>query len=91
MKRSNRLLTVLIFIFLYIPMLVLIIGSFNAGKDLASFEGFTLQQYAELFKDKDLLRLLGNSLLVSILASGLATVFGTLAAVGIHGLKPKMR
>ncbi len=91
MKKTNRLLTVLIFIFLYIPMVVLIIGSFNTGRDLASFQGFTFQQYAELFKDDDLLRLLGNSLLVSILASGLATAFGTLAAVGIHSMKPKMR
>ena len=91
MKKTNRLLTVLIFVFLYIPMVVLIIGSFNTGRDLANFQGFTLQQYAELFKDDDLLRLLGNSLLVSILASGLATAFGTLAAVGIHSMKPKMR
>ena len=91
MKKTNRFLTVLIFVFLYIPMVVLIVGSFNTGRDLASFQGFTLQQYVELFKDDNLLRLLGNSLLVSILASGIATAFGTLAAVGIHGLKPRMR
>ena len=91
MKKANRLITVLIFVFLYIPMAVLIAGSFNTGKSLSSFEGFTLQQYAELFKDEDLLELLGNSLLISILATLTATVFGTFAAVGIHSLKPKMR
>ena len=91
MKKTNRFLTVLIFIFLYIPMLVLLVGSFNTGKNLSVFEGFTLQQYAELFKDKDLLKLLGNSLLISILSTASATAFGTLAAVGIHNLKPKMR
>ena len=91
MKKTNRFLTVLIFIFLYIPMLVLLVGSFNTGKNLSVFEGFTLQQYAELFKDKDLLKLLGNSLLISILSTAIATAFGTLAAVGIHNLKPKMR
>lgn len=91
MKKTNRFLTVLIFIFLYIPMLVLLVGSFNTGKNLSVFEGFTLQQYAELFKDKDLLKLLGNSLLISILSTASATAFGTLAAVGIHSLKPKMR
>lgn len=91
MKKTNRLLTTLIFIFLYIPMVVLIVNSFNTGKDLTHFEGFTLEQYSKLLKDQDLLRLLGNSLLISILASLTATVFGTMAAVGIHSLKPKMQ
>ncbi len=91
MKKTNRILTVLIFIFLYIPMAVLVVASFNTGKDITHFEGFTLQQYARLFQDEDLLRLLGNSLLISVLASGISTVFGTFAAVGIHNLNPKMR
>ena len=91
MKKTNRIFTVLIFIFLYIPMAVLIAGSFNTGKNLAVFEGFTLKQYAELFRDKDLLALLGNSLLIAILSTGIATAFGTFAAVGIHSLKPRMR
>ena len=91
MKKANRLITVLIFIFLYIPMAVLIVASFNTGKDITQFEGFTLQQYVRLFQDRNLLKLLGNSLLVSILASLVATVFGTFASVGIHNLKPRMR
>ena len=91
MKKANRIITILIFLFLYVPMLVLIVGSFNTGKSLSSFEGFTFRQYVELFKDDDLIALLGNSLLISILATLTATVFGTFAAVGIHNLKPKMR
>ena len=91
MKKTTRLITVLIFIFMYIPMAVLIVASFNTGKDITQFEGFTLQQYVRLFQDRSLLKLLGNSVLISVLASGLSTVFGTFAAVGIHGLKPKMR
>ena len=91
MKRANKIFTALIFIFLYIPMVVLIVASFNTGKDMAHFEGFTFQQYARLFRDDSLLALLGNSLIVSVLASSIATVFGTVAAVGIHGLNPKMR
>ncbi len=91
MKKTNRIFTVLIFIFLYIPMAVLVLASFNTGKDITDFEGFTFQRYVELFQDEHLLKLLGNSLLISILASAIATVFGTVAAVGIHGLKPKMR
>ena len=91
MKRVNRLITILIFVFLYAPMLVLMIASFNVGKDITEFEGFTFMQYAEVFKDRSLLTLLGNSVLVSVLASAIATVFGTVSAVGIHSLKPRMR
>ena len=91
MKKTNRLITVLIFIFLYIPMAVLIVASFNTGKDITHFEGFTLNRYVELFHDEHLLKLLGHSLLVSILARLIATVFGTNSAVGINALNPKMR
>ena len=91
MKKANRVLTVLMFIFLYLPMAVLIVASFNTGKDITRFEGFTLQQYARLFRDRNLLGLLGNSLIVSILASFIATVFGTVAALGIRDLNPRLR
>ena len=60
MKRTNRIFTVLIFIFLYIPMAVLIVASFNTGKDITEFEGFTFQQYIRLFQDDDLLKLLAT-------------------------------
>ena len=91
MKRINKLITILIFVFLYVPMLVLIIASFNTGKDITQFEGFTFSQYGAVFQDRSLLTLLGNSLLVSILASALATVFGTISAVGIYQMRPRMR
>ena len=91
MKKVNRIITVLIFVFLYAPMAVLVVGSFNTGKDLTQFEGFTLMQYVEVFRDRSLVTLLGNSLLISILASFIATAFGTVAAVGIHSLKPRLR
>lgn len=91
MKRTTRILTILVFLFLYVPMLVLIVGSFNTGKNLSHFDGFTLQQYIRLFQDRSLLKLLGNSLLLSVLASLTATVFGTLSAVGIRSLRPRLR
>ena len=91
MKKANRILTVLMFIFLYIPMGVLIVASFNTGKDITNFEGFTLMRYVELFHDDHLLNLLRNSLIISVLSTAVATAFGTVAAVGIHNLKPKLR
>ena len=91
MRRTNRFITVLIFIFLYIPMAVLVVASFNTGKNITHFDGFTFQQYAKLFRDDGLLELLRNSLTVSVLASLIATAFGTVAAVGINGLNPRLR
>ena len=91
MKKANRILTVLMFIFLYIPMIVLVVASFNTGKDITHFEGFTFNRYVELFHDGHLLQLLRNSIVISVLSTFVATTFGTVAAVGIHNLKPKMR
>ena len=91
MKHANRALTILIFVFLYIPMAVLIVASFNTGKDITHFDGFTFNQYLELFKDDNLLNLLANSLIISSMSTVIATVFGTVAAVGINSLKPRLR
>ena len=91
MRKTNRFLTILMFMFLYLPMAVLVVASFNTGKNITQFEGFTLQQYVRLFQDDKLLGLLGNSLLIAVLSSLIATVFGTLSAVGINNLSPKMR
>ena len=91
MKRANRIITILMFVFLYAPMAVLIVASFNTGNDITNFEGFTFQQYVRLFKDRTLLSLLGNSVLVALLSSLIATAFGTVAAVGINSLNPKMK
>ena len=87
MKHFNRTVTILVFIFLYIPMILLAVASFNTGLDIATFKGFTLRQYANLFKDSTLLTLLRNSLIIAVLSSVIATVVGTMAAVGIHSMK----
>ena len=91
MRRFNRFMTVLVFIFLYIPMIVLAVASFNSGTDVATFKSFTFSQYGNLFRDDSLLTLLRNSLIIAVLSSLIATVFGTMAAVGIHGMRGKLR
>ena len=91
MKHVNRTITILVFIFLYIPMIVLAVASFNTGTDIASFKGFTLRQYANLFRDGTLLTLLRNSVIIALLATLISTIVGTMAAVGIHGMKGKLR
>ena len=91
MKHFNRTVTILVFIFLYIPMIVLGVASFNSGTDIASFKGFTLGQYVNLFRDRSLLALLGNSLVIAVLSTLIATVMGTMAAVGIHNMNGRLR
>ena len=57
MKNFNKVFTIIVLLFLYIPMIVLAVGSFNSGMDIAVFKGFTLDNYSELFRDGVLLPL----------------------------------
>jgi len=91
MKTFNRIFTIIVFIFLYIPMILLAVASFSTGNDIAIFKEFTFDRYGELFKDPTLLTLLFNSLLVAVISSLLATVIGTASALGIRAMRPRMR
>ena len=86
MKKFSKVFTVVVFLFLYLPMIVLAVASFNSGTDIATFEGFTLGQYKALFRDDVLLPLLGNSFLIATVAAVISTILGTMAAVGIHSM-----
>ncbi len=88
---GSRLFTTLIFLFLYAPIFVLIVFSFNATKSRSVWAGFSLQWYAELFSDSRILDALGTTLLVSVLATLIATVMGTAAAIGFFSMKKRMR
>ena len=86
-KFSSRFYTVLVFAFLYIPILVLIFNSFNASKSRTVWTGFTLDWYKKLFSNETILSSLCNTLLVAAVASVVATILGTLASLGIFGMK----
>lgn len=81
----------LVFIFLYAPIAVLIVFSFNAGKSRTVWHGFTLDWYAELFKDSTILNSLYTTLAVSVLSALIATVAGTFAAVGFSQMRKRYR
>ncbi|MGI6072494.1 MAG: ABC transporter permease [Lachnospiraceae bacterium] len=91
MRNASRIITVLVFIFLYIPILVLVVASFNTGTDLAVFKGFTFGQYRELFEDSSLLKLLLNTVIIALSSTAIATLLGTMASVGIYNMRGKMR
>lgn len=89
MKFLSRFYIALIFLLLYAPILVLVIFSFNGSGSLSSFSGFSLKWYRELFGDAVALGALKNSLILAVSSSLLATVIGTLAALGIDRLRNK--
>ena len=79
----------LLLVFLYAPIAVMIALSFNASKSRARWGGFTLDWYQKLFTDAKILQALWVTLSIAVIATIVATVLGTLAAIGIHAMKRK--
>ena len=89
MKRASKIYTALIMIFLFAPIAILLVFSFNEAKSLSVFSGFSLKWYRELFRDSETLKAVGNTLILAVSASLISTVMGTAAAVGINKLRNK--
>lgn len=87
MKLLKKTYMILLLLFLYLPIFVLIIYSFNESKSRGVFTGFTLKWYVELFSDRNIQRALVNTLIIGFTSSTIATIFGTISAIGIHYLK----
>ena len=88
-KFCKRAYLALILIFLYLPIIVLIVQSFNAGKSRAKWEGFSFRWYTELFQDTRIMNALTVTVTIALLAMVVATILGTLAAIGIHAMKKR--
>lgn len=78
-----------VFAILYAPIFYLIFYSFNSGGSMNNFESFTLEHYAAVFEDSRLIIILLNTVLVALLSGLIATIIGTLGAIGIVSLKDK--
>ncbi len=87
MKPAAKIYTALIMLFLFAPIAILIVFSFNEAKSLSVFSGFSLNWYRELFKDAETLSAVRNTLLLAVSASAISTVMGTAAAVGMNKLR----
>ena len=88
-KFFKQFYLVLVLMFLYIPIIILIGQSFNAGKSRAKWEGFSFRWYTELFNDQAIMRALYVTLSVAVIAAIVATALGTLAAIGIYAMKKR--
>lgn len=84
--KLSKLYLYLVFIFLYAPILILMIYSFNESK-YRVWTGFSLKWYIELFHDRQIMDALSNTIFVAVIASILSTIIGTAAAIGIDGMK----
>ena len=95
MKRRNRLgsraLMALVFLFLYAPIFLLIVFSFNKGNSNIVWTGFSLDWYKSLFQNRLIMRSVYTTLLVSLLATAIATVAGTFAVIGFYSLRRRTR
>ena len=87
MKPISKFYTALILLFLFAPIVILIVFSFNEAKSLSVFSDFSLYWYRELFRDSETLGSVRNTLVLALSAALVSTLMGTAAAVGIHKLR----
>lgn len=86
-KVAKKIYMGLVFLFLYAPIILLIVYSFNSSKSRGQWGGFTLKWYAELFLDRQIKEALYYTIIIAVLATIISTIFGTFAAIGIYNMK----
>ena len=87
----SRVFTILVYLFLYAPIVLLIVFSFNATKSNRVWGGFSLDWYVELFHNSRLLGALRTTIILSVLAAFIATLLGTAAAIGFYSMRRRAR
>ena len=87
MKIFSRIYMMIVFLFLYAPIMVMIVFSFNGINSTGLFQGFSFRWYEELFKNQEVLNALKNTLILAVASSIVSTVLGTVAAVGINTMR----
>ncbi len=90
-KSISKVYLGLIYTFLYAPIIVMIVYSFNSERSRANWGGFSLKWYKELFRNDQIMSALYNTLTIALISAVIATVVGTLAAIGIHYMRGKMK
>ena len=95
MKKSKRtfgkILMTLMIIFFYLPILYMIIFSFNSGKSLTAFTGFSLRWYQHMMESGDMMEALYTTFSVALLATAVSTVVGTITAIGLSKSRKVVR
>lgn len=90
MKILSRIYVALILFFLYAPVAVMVLFSFNSAQSVWVFSGFSFEWYKNLLFDKTMLTALEHTLIIAVLSALISTALGTAAAVGINSLQNKL-
>ncbi len=90
-KLPSTIYVLLVFAFLYVPMLIVAVYSFNSSNSTGVMDGFSLRWYVELFKDEDTLTAFYNTLILAVTSAVTSTIIGTMAALGIDKMKKSWR
>jgi spermidine/putrescine transport system permease protein len=88
---AMRLYAVIVYVFLYTPIAIIALFSFSAGRSASQFEGFSTRWYGRALDNPFVMDALGNSLFVAFVSATLASILGTLAAVGLQGIRGPAR
>ena len=88
-KVFGRIYILIIMLFLYLPILTLIVLSFNDAKSMSVWTGFSLHWYEELFHSRLMMGAIVNTFSIAILAALIATIVGTMAVLGMQAMKPR--
>ena len=88
-KIASKIYMALIFLFLYLPIIVLMVLSFNNSSSSVKWGGFTLDWYKNCFKSESIMSAFSTTLQITLLAAVISTIIGTLAAIGISAMKKK--
>ena len=90
-KWLSKLMIVLSLCFFYLPIIIMMVFSFNSSKSLTSWNGFSLRWYEQLFRSRDVLSSVWTSLSVATISTIIATIVGTLSAIGLTKSKKVIR
>ena len=90
-KTFNRIVLSLVIIFFYLPILYMIVFSFNEGKSLTAFTGFSLRWYKHMLESRDMMEALYTTFGVALIATFISTIVGTISAIGLSKSKKIVR
>ena len=86
-KSLRNLFIIMVYIFLYLPIIILVVFSFNKSRMNIVFTDFTFDWYVKLFHNKDLLEAFSNTMLIAIVSTVVSTIIGTMSAIALQKAK----